>query len=73
LRIGLSLQMRLGARVDLFDFFFDLAKSHFRTPSQLIFLRAPPGLFLEIISFLVSAPACLLLLDLTQTSELRFV
>jgi len=55
LRVLLGLQPRGLARLYAFDLFFDGAESHLGATSQLIFLRATAGLFLQIVPLFLGA------------------
>jgi hypothetical protein len=73
LRLGFSVPARVFACLDPLDFFLDCSEPHFRATAQFIFLRAFPGLVLEIVSFLVGATPCLLFFGFTQRRQLRLV
>ena len=62
-------QSRLLARVNPLDFFFDRAKSHFRTSPQLILLRAFSGFRLQVAALLFCAATSLFLFRLTQLRQ----
>ena len=73
LRFLFNFQARLFASRHPLDFFFDGAKSRFRTSSQFVFLGAFPRLRFKIATFLFGAPARLFFFSLAQRRELRLV